>query len=158
MMDRLQAFLFFCEDFRVEVGEKPMVLGILSPLFHTAPNPGVSDRVYSVTAVTAPAHVNTVKLVLKIAVSQPDSPDEEETYRQTLIRPADLPADDMWSTYLPLPVAVTEWMNGTRITAHLTANDVEAFSYLRPSVEEEKEEPQEVAQPLRKERRARQKK
>src|SRR4051794_33424114 len=126
MTEGIQCFLIICEDFRMEEGEKPMIIGILSPVFHTSANPGVSDKVYVVTALTIEDDVEHVELKLQVDLTQPDGTSQNGSFRQSMSRPEASEKGQPWVAYLPLPVVIPEWQEGTRLTARLQANKQEA--------------------------------
>lgn len=114
-----------------------MLIGILSPVFYTGDNPGVSDRVYLITAINASKNIDSVKLELDVEISQPDEPSDKRTYKQIVARPEDADPEEDWTTYLPLPLVIEEWRNGTRITGHLKANNCRARASITAQIDQQ---------------------
>ena len=137
MIDELQVFLIFCEDIRKDDGGKPMLIGVLSPVFVTSPNPGVGDEVQLVTFVHAPHQIEEVALKLELSFSGFGSQDRNTVLSTKLHRPNDTNPSDPWAAYLPLPVTVEEWRDGSVVGARLTANDVAASAQLTCRMETE---------------------
>jgi hypothetical protein len=131
MSDSVQAFLLFSEDVRLEEGGKPMFLGILGPVVQTGSYAGSGDTIQSITCVTAPFLVEKVDLKLEIEVRHPDAEPECDTYTQTLSRPDGTQSEDVWTFFIPQPVFISEWREGTVVRARLRANETTASVSIR---------------------------
>lgn len=139
MADEVQPFLVFCEDYRIEEGDKPMLLGILSPTIHIDSAEG-EDEVYLVTMLYIEHAVESAKLRLSVQVTSAGYEESEERYKRTLTRPEKLPKGEAWGGFLPVTVHIPKWEEGTIVTARLDVNGTKASSTLRAFVRDDGED------------------
>jgi hypothetical protein len=128
----------------MEVGSKPMLLGMLSPVFYT--EGGGSDEILLVTLLTVPAGLKEVELKLSLSTVQPGEDAKIERYKRLVKRPKGADLHERWSTLLPLPIEVEEWRDGMKLEAELKAGDADAFAsvtarMLEPGDDEERAAP-----------------
>ena len=113
-----------------------MMIGILSPFFYTVPTEGVSDEVTVVSALHIPADMDEIHVRLRVKITNPDAEDEESAFRSTLKRPDDSIEGEPWAAFLPLPLVIKEWRDGTFIEASLVAEDEFATAQLKCRLQE----------------------
>lgn len=132
-MDRpTQVSLFFCEDIRMEKGDKPFIIGLLSPVIY-AQLDGKEEFAYLVTSVQSHSR-EEVLLDLEITITAPGR-DAVRIERQRRI-PAEISddgveiRDEPWKAWIPLPLGIPECIPGTKVLAEFKGEGIYAWASL----------------------------
>lgn len=135
-----QFSLFFCEDFRMEIGYKPMIIGVLSPvIFMSAGDPeDANDTFNLVTSFMLPADMSEIDLSLQVKITRPDMEIEERSFRTSIERDVDADPAEPWSALIPLPLDVANCLPGTRIEGDLSTKCGGAWTSLLVQVLDER--------------------
>lgn len=124
-----QLSLFFCEDFRLETGNKPFVIGLLSPVIYTdGGDEDDDDEFVLVTSVYMPPEVLKVELRLRVTISVPGRDDETDNFRTVLEGDDADTSQEPWSAYLPMPLRIKRSSPGARIEAILECDHGQAWA------------------------------
>lgn len=134
-MADVQVGLHFCEDYRIEVGNKPMIFGIYAPVVFADEEYEEEDHFYLIVFFTAAAHVEHFKIEIDLTITQPGAETVIRRNRQEFKRTG-LPGDP-WGFAMPLPVEVNMRF-GTQLRAVARVGDdtFEQVLHMRCGVQE----------------------
>lgn len=132
MNKNAQFSLIFCEDFRVEIGDKPMIIGILSPVVYIEGGDlEDADEAFNlVTSFVLPAEVDKIDLRLDVEISRPNADVVKQAFRRSVERNVDADHAEPWSAMIPLPLTIANCVPGTRVEANLSTKYGEAWASL----------------------------
>lgn len=128
MKHDLQLSVVFCEDYRVEEGGKPILLGLLPPVGYVDWDEQLDDHIYVLCTVTSPPDVTEIKLELVLKIDTTDEEPTSKRLKKTVRFQEDFEKGEPWISWLPLPIKVPTDPRGTRIMAELSANKRHAWA------------------------------
>lgn len=118
-----QFSLLFCEDFRIEVGSKPMLIGILSPVVYIDNDVSEdnTEHLNLVTLFTVPENLSSIELGLEVEIHRNGLEVESRSFAKVIDRDPDDVDAEPWGGVIPLPLTIPECTPGTKIEATLSA-------------------------------------
>jgi hypothetical protein len=126
----VQVSIHFCEDYRLEIGDKPMLLGIYAPVIYNDEEDDDPDSFWLIIFASARPGVANIDLSVKLTVRHPNEPKKVHQVEHQFSPPAILTEASPWGFMVPLPVQ--EAMKfGSCLEAEVTANGSKFSQWLR---------------------------
>ncbi|WP_277788131.1 hypothetical protein [Sphingobium yanoikuyae] len=114
----------------METGDKPFVIGLLSPVIY-ADLDGGNEYLILVTSVQSHSS-EEIALDLEITIQSPDR--EPVMIERTRTIPADFDGDgrklrnEPWKTWIPLPLKIPDCVEGTKVLAEVKGEGIYAWA------------------------------
>jgi hypothetical protein len=128
MKNDVQVSVCFCEDYRVEEGGKPIVIGLLAPVGYVDWDEQTDNRLYLLCTITAPPEMREVNLKLVLRISPNSGERSTKRFGTTLQFEDAFEVGEPWTSWVPLPVEVPKDPLGVRFRAELTVNESFAWA------------------------------